>query len=41
MDPATFVGRAPEQVTEFIEEEVDPVLKKYEGKLGGSVKLAV
>jgi len=41
MDPATFVGRAPEQVTEFIEEEVDPVLKKYEGKLGGSVTLAV
>jgi len=41
MDPATFVGRAPEQVTEFIEEEVNPVLKKYEGKLGGSVTLAV
>lgn len=29
MDPHTFVGRAPEQVTEFIQEEVEPVLEKY------------
>jgi len=41
LDPATFIGRAPEQVTEFINEEVDPVLKKYEGRLDGSVTLAV
>jgi len=41
MDPKTFVGRAPEQVTEFIEEEVKPVLKQYEGKLAGSVTLSV
>jgi len=41
MDPATFVGRAPEQVTEFIEEEVLPVLERYQGKLEGSVTLTV
>jgi len=27
MDPRKFVGRAPEQVDEFIAEEVDPVLQ--------------
>lgn len=27
IDPSLFVGRAPEQVDEFIAEEVDPVLK--------------
>ena len=41
MDPATFIGRAPEQVTEFLEEEVDPVLRRYEGKLEGTVTLKV
>lgn len=29
LDASTFIGRAPEQVTEFIEEEVDPVISKY------------
>jgi len=41
MDAKTFVGRAPEQVTEFLTEEIDPVLGLYEGKLEGSVSLAV
>ena len=41
MDPATFIGRAPEQVTEFLEEEVNPVLENYQGQLEGSVSLAV
>lgn len=30
LDAKTFIGRAPEQVTEFIEEEVNPILKNYE-----------
>jgi len=30
VDPAKFVGRSPQQVVEFIEEEVDPVLEKYQ-----------
>merc|ERR1719147_85455 len=41
MDPSTFTGRAPQQVEEFLNEEVEPVLQKYAGKLGGSVSLAV
>merc|ERR1712098_791616 len=41
MDAKTFVGRAPEQVIEFLEEEVQPILNMYEGKLEGTVSLAV
>lgn len=29
LDPSTFIGRSPEQVVEFIEEEVKPVLANY------------
>jgi len=41
MDPSTFVGRAPEQVVEFLEAEVQPLLDRYAGQLEGSVSLAV
>ena len=41
MDPSTFIGRAPQQVAEFLEEEVNPVLRRYEGKLEGTVELKV
>ena len=41
LDPRTFVGRAPEQVVEFLEEEVQPVLENYQGLLGGSVELNI
>lgn len=34
LDPSTFIGRAPEQVTEFVEEEVNPIILKYMGSLG-------
>jgi adenylosuccinate lyase len=33
MDPIQFVGRSPEQVDEFIAEEVDPVLNQYQDLL--------
>ena len=33
LDPKTFTGRASEQVKEFCEEEVDPILAKYEGRI--------
>ncbi|XP_014252646.1 adenylosuccinate lyase [Cimex lectularius] len=33
LNPATFIGRAPNQVSEFLAAEVKPVLKKYSGKL--------
>lgn len=41
LDPTTFTGRASEQVVEFLEEEVKPILKKYEGKLEGFDKPVV
>jgi len=33
MDPGLFVGRAPEQVTEFLEEIIDPILTKFASSL--------
>lgn len=38
LDASTFIGRAPEQVTEFIEEEVQPLLSKYRGTLAAVEK---
>ncbi|KAJ1436419.1 adenylosuccinate lyase [Ochromonadaceae sp. CCMP2298] len=37
LDPAKFVGRAPEQVADFMEECVDPILAAYADKLGKAV----
>ena len=34
LDPTRFIGRAPEQVDEFIEQEVRPVRERYAGALG-------
>jgi adenylosuccinate lyase len=31
LDPRRFVGRAPEQVDEFLEEDVEPALERYAG----------
>lgn len=41
MDPSTFIGRAPQQVDEFLEEEVSPMLSKYPGLLSQTVELKV
>jgi len=41
LDPKTFVGRAPEQVEDFLKEEVEPVLAKYSGVLAGTVTLNI
>ena len=38
MDPIKFVGRAPEQVDEFLKNEVEPVLKKYKSELSEGEK---
>lgn len=38
MDPVKFVGRAPEQVDEFLKNEVEPVLKKYRSELSEGEK---
>lgn len=41
LDPSTFIGRAPEQVDEFIQEEVSPILAKYGELSKVSVELKV
>ena len=41
MDPARYVGRAPEQTEEFLREEVAPVLEKYRDDLGVTVEIRV
>ncbi len=40
-DPKKFIGRAPQQVDEFIRECVEPVLTKYEKSLGIKSELGV
>ncbi|OYV83028.1 MAG: hypothetical protein B7Z73_16535 [Planctomycetia bacterium 21-64-5] len=41
IDPARFVGRAPEQVDEFLSEIVAPLRAKYAGALAGEVDVKV
>lgn len=41
LDPSTFIGRAPEQVDEFLSEEVEPVLKRYADVSNETVDLKV
>lgn len=36
MNPADFIGRAPQQVTEFIANEIRPLLNRYQSLLNGS-----
>ncbi|XP_044734132.1 adenylosuccinate lyase [Chrysoperla carnea] len=36
LKPETFIGRASEQVTEFLEDEVKPLLKKYANSLAAA-----
>lgn len=38
LDASTFIGRAPEQVVEFIVEEVEPVMVKYKDTLASVEK---
>jgi len=41
LDPTTFVGRAPRQVDEFIEADVEPIRKAYKDQLGQEAELDV
>ncbi|MBN2270989.1 MAG: adenylosuccinate lyase, partial [Sedimentisphaerales bacterium] len=41
LDPKAYIGRAPQQVDEFIREVVTPLLKKYRKELGRKVDLNV
>jgi len=41
MDPAKFIGRAPQQVDRFIAEVVEPIRQRYQADLGRKVELKV
>lgn len=41
MEPARYVGRAPEQTKEFIQNEVQPVLNAYADELGLTAEVSV
>ncbi len=41
VDPARFVGRAPEQVDEFLTEVVAPILQRYPQRLAGEAEITV
>ncbi|QRV82625.1 adenylosuccinate lyase [Ceratobasidium sp. AG-Ba] len=39
LDPSTFVGRAPEQVDDFLREWVDPALERWRGTIDSAQKV--
>ena len=41
LDPMNFVGRAPEQVVEFVQEYLEPAISPYEDCIGLDVDLRV
>lgn len=41
MVPSNFIGRAPKQVEEFLENDVKPILEKYKDELGLKVEIKV
>lgn len=41
LEPSRHVGRAPEQVVEFVAEDVDPVLERYSDLLGATGEVRV
>ena len=41
LEPKNFIGFAPEQVVDFIKNEVEPILKKYDALLGMDSELKV
>ncbi|HJZ55174.1 MAG TPA: adenylosuccinate lyase [Gemmataceae bacterium] len=41
LDPRGFVGRAPEQVSEFVAEYVEPIRQRYAGVIGMKAELSV
>ena len=41
MNPSDFVGRAPQQTQEFVEDEINPILEKYSDLLGVEVDIKV
>lgn len=41
LEPTTFVGRAPEQVTKYLNEEVKPILSKYSSHFAAKAEISI
>lgn len=41
LNPSTYIGCAPEQVTEYLAEKVEPLLKRFADQLDGSVSINI
>ena len=41
LDPARYVGRAPRQVLEFVQAEVDPLLERHRDLIGADAEVRV
>ncbi len=41
MDPTKYVGRCPQQVVEFVEECISPILEEYRDELGKTAQINV
>ena len=41
VEPSDYVGRAPQQVTEFLSRLIDPLLEEYKSEIGVQIDLKV
>lgn len=41
LNPSTYIGCAPEQVSEFLAESIQPLLERYKDQLGGSANINI
>ncbi len=41
LEPTNFIGRSEEQVTEFVAEVIDPLLKAHQGEMSGKAEVNV
>lgn len=41
LEPSNYIGRAPEQTQEFVDEYIKPIIKKHNDVVGGEVELRV
>jgi adenylosuccinate lyase len=41
MDPKNFVGRAPKQVIEFVDDVINPIISEYKDSIGIKIDLNV
>jgi adenylosuccinate lyase len=41
LDPINFIGRAPGQVIDFVENYINPIIEQYKTKLGLDYNLTV